>query len=157
MLISQAKYAKYRGITRQAVNEAVKAGRITLVNGKVDPVAADQQWDSRSGCGSVQVVGLPPYAESKQARAAYEAKLSELELAKAEGRYIDIDVARADIESRIVRCRARLVSLPAKLAPLVVGVEDLNELRGIIERVVYEALAELANAGNEEDVPEIAA
>lgn len=43
-LISQREYARRRGVSPNAVNKAVKAGRISLVNGKIDPYQADRDW-----------------------------------------------------------------------------------------------------------------
>lgn len=43
-LITQAAYARARGVTKQAVSAAVKAGRIRLIDGKIDPEIADIQW-----------------------------------------------------------------------------------------------------------------
>ena len=43
-LITQAEYARRRGVAKSAVAKAVAEGRITLINGKVDPAVADIQW-----------------------------------------------------------------------------------------------------------------
>ncbi len=43
-LITQAEYAKRRGVSEAAVSKAVKAERITLIDGKIDPDVADIQW-----------------------------------------------------------------------------------------------------------------
>lgn len=43
-LLTQAEYAKHRGCSAVAVHKAVKAGRISLIEGKIDPVVADLQW-----------------------------------------------------------------------------------------------------------------
>ena len=43
-LISQREYARRRGISHTSVQRAVKAGRITTVNGKIDPAQADREW-----------------------------------------------------------------------------------------------------------------
>jgi hypothetical protein len=49
MGMSQAEYARYRGVTRQAVWEAVQSGRITLLpDSTIDPVVADRQWGIRT-------------------------------------------------------------------------------------------------------------
>lgn len=42
--ITQAEYAKHRGCSAVAVHKAVTAGRISLINGLIDPVVADIQW-----------------------------------------------------------------------------------------------------------------
>ncbi|MDA8092337.1 MAG: hypothetical protein M0T84_00225 [Betaproteobacteria bacterium] len=44
-LISIAEYARRRGVSHEAVRKAVKAGRITLIDGKIDPDVADIQWE----------------------------------------------------------------------------------------------------------------
>ncbi len=43
-LLTQAQYAQHRGVSAVAVHKAVKAGRISLLDGKIDPVVADIQW-----------------------------------------------------------------------------------------------------------------
>lgn len=53
-LISQSEYAKHRGVSEAAVSKAIKAKRISLIDGKIDPTAADAQWarNSRVRAGS---------------------------------------------------------------------------------------------------------
>lgn len=43
-LISQREYARRCGLSPSTVNEAIKRGRITLVEGKIDPILADREW-----------------------------------------------------------------------------------------------------------------
>jgi hypothetical protein len=43
-LISQREYARRRGISHVAVNRAVVSGRISTVEGKIDPEVADREW-----------------------------------------------------------------------------------------------------------------
>ncbi len=52
-LISQREYARRRGISNVAVHKAVKAGRITLVDGQVDPSTADRDWPSKTNPGQL--------------------------------------------------------------------------------------------------------
>ncbi len=47
-LITQAEYARRRGVSEAAVSKAVKAGRITLIGGRIDPVIADLQWEANT-------------------------------------------------------------------------------------------------------------
>ncbi len=44
-LVTPAEYARRRGVSRAAVSIAIKDGRITLINGKIDPAVADIQWE----------------------------------------------------------------------------------------------------------------
>ena len=43
-LVSIRQYAASRGVSHTAVNKAVKRGKISLVNGQIDPEAADAAW-----------------------------------------------------------------------------------------------------------------
>ncbi len=43
-LVTQAEYARHRGVGSGAVSKAVKSGRITLIDGLIDPEVADIQW-----------------------------------------------------------------------------------------------------------------
>jgi hypothetical protein len=70
-LVSIRKYAASRGVSHTAVNKAVKRGKISLVNGQIDPEAADAAWkrnkDSRqpsklaAGCQSAPRDRAPVY------------------------------------------------------------------------------------------------
>ena len=42
-MLTQKQYADRKGWSKQYVNQLVKKGRISLVDGKIDPVLADQQ------------------------------------------------------------------------------------------------------------------
>lgn len=44
-LITQAEYARRRGVTPPTVSAAIKSGRISLIDGKIDPKLADIEWD----------------------------------------------------------------------------------------------------------------
>lgn len=43
-LITRSEYARQRGVTPEAVRQAVLSGRINLIDGKIDPEVADIQW-----------------------------------------------------------------------------------------------------------------
>ncbi|BEP42250.1 hypothetical protein [Variovorax sp. V15] len=47
-LISLADYALHRGCSKAAVTKAAQAGRITLIDGKIDPMIADAQWKANT-------------------------------------------------------------------------------------------------------------
>jgi len=47
-LMTQAQYARHRGCSKVAVGKAVKANRISLVNGQIDATVADIQWEANT-------------------------------------------------------------------------------------------------------------
>jgi hypothetical protein len=47
-LISQREYARRRGVSHTAVQQAIASGRISTVHGKIDPAMADRQWQQNT-------------------------------------------------------------------------------------------------------------
>ena len=43
-LITPTAYARHRGCDEKAVRKAIAAGRISTIDGKIDPAVADIQW-----------------------------------------------------------------------------------------------------------------
>jgi hypothetical protein len=43
VLLSQSAYARRRGCSQQHISKLVQQGRISLINGKIDPTKADQE------------------------------------------------------------------------------------------------------------------
>lgn len=60
-LVTIAEYARARGVSHEAVRKAAKAGRITLIDGRIDPAVADIQWERNTrkavGRGGRSVTG----------------------------------------------------------------------------------------------------
>lgn len=71
-LITQAEYARRRGVSEAAVSKAVKAGRITLIDGKIDPAVADVQWEANTrkavGRGGAPATAAPSRLRAAQTR-----------------------------------------------------------------------------------------
>jgi hypothetical protein len=67
-LVTMSEYARMRGCTHQAVSKAAKAGRISLIDGRIDPEVADLQW-ARNTSPEQQQRGAPGQFELTQQRA----------------------------------------------------------------------------------------
>ena len=48
-LVTQAEYSRRKGVSRQAVFNAVRQGRVRLVDGLIETDDADPSWDSSAG------------------------------------------------------------------------------------------------------------
>lgn len=59
-LLSQKEYAKHLGVSPAAVCKAVKEGRISLIDGKIDPVVADIQWKHNTRARVQRAVAVAP-------------------------------------------------------------------------------------------------
>ena len=74
-----------------------------------------------------------------------EAELAEMELAKLRGETINVDAAAIVWGEVLGVAKSRLLSIPAKLAPIV-AVEDAPAIcKALIEEQVFEVLDELAD------------
>lgn len=124
-LITPAEYARRRGVSRAAVSIAVKAGRISTIDGKIDPTVADIQWEAntrkavgRGGRGDTHAHDgaanaadaatdrqpLPPdaftpgrydYESSRAKREHHEAVLSEAKALERLGQLVETAKVRA--------------------------------------------------------------
>jgi len=132
-LVTQAEYARHRGVTKQAVSKAVKAGKIRLLDGLIDPREADQTWlrrDVQTSAPPIQVPAVRPaapapegprltaadYWEAKTQRERAQAALAELELAEREGKLIDAGEASAVNFDIIRQLRDALLAAPERIA-----------------------------------------
>lgn len=149
--VSVKAFARRKGVTQQAVQKALKRGRITRgADGKIDTEAADRDWEDnanpvartfgtqgkQSGKGNGAAGALLLNAQAVRMRAL--AERAQLETKKLRGEVIDVDRVRA-IWSRIfATVRAQFLSLPTVLRT------DLPHLTlddtQLIERRVHEIL-----------------
>lgn len=85
--------------------------------------------------------------EARRRKLAAEAALVELDLAQRRGDVIEIEEVAGVVGDDYANVRAKLLALATKLAPQVLGIEDLAECKALIERGVAEALEELTADG----------
>jgi len=67
-LVSQREYARRRGVSHVAVQRAVKAGRISTVNGKINPARADCEWRENTDRSKPRnkITGKPKHARAQR-------------------------------------------------------------------------------------------
>lgn len=151
-LLTQAEYATHRGCSAVAVHKAVKAGRISTIEGKIDPAVADVQWkantrarisararaDGSAGApGGAAAPGEPTnnqYLENRARREAAEASIAEMKEAELRGKYlVKADVAAVVFE--IARSlRDGLTNCGRRLAADVAGLSSAEECETVIDR-----------------------
>lgn len=155
-LISQAAYAKLRGVHPSAVTRAVRAGRITLVDGKVDPVAADAQWkaNSRARVGSrpsqaaaptVEAADsdAPDYALARARREEAEACLAEDRLRIQRGELVVVAELRKELAKHMITARDAYLALPARMAPVVFG-KSIHQIQTLLDAEIRHTMNTLA-------------
>ncbi len=159
-LVSLREYARRRGISHVAVQRAVNAGRISTVNGKIDPERADIEWRENTDhskprnriTGSpkhARVPGEPPepmtfdvpggngtasgYAKARAARELYQAQLAKMELDRQRGVLVRADEVRVGAFNMARRARDQLIALPERIAAILAATQDAIEIQRILE------------------------
>lgn len=171
-LITQAEYARRRGVDPTTVRDAIRAGRITLIDGKVDPAVADIQWQrntrarvhpgkppgamladgpaappsSSPAGGSADGLGEGDYWVSRARREAAEASIAENNLAKQNKALISTEAIRSALAGVISSTRDSLLQLPARLAPVLAAETDAAKVHDLIEAELHQALAQLTSS-----------
>jgi hypothetical protein len=145
-LITQAEYARHRGVSPQAVNKMVKSGRIPLTNGRIDPAAAD------FALGTVRDEPVVTSDAGGLTRArtdteTYRARIAQLDYEQRIGRVVAID----DVTRAMERCAEAMVrdleQLPARADDLAAAFAggDIAGLRAALKGLARDMRATLAD------------
>ncbi len=161
-LLTLTQYAVHRGVTENAVRQAIQQGRISSSDGLIDQESADEDWarnthpaghggqnrgktmpKGRRWLPSAGQPGVPPYSDSRNRRAAATAKLAEIEVSRRSGELVSLAVARADEFKLNRRTRDMLLALPDRLAPRLSGLDQF-EIQRILTEEVRRMCSEIA-------------
>ena len=171
--MTQAQYARHRGVSRPAVLKAIRSGRIRLgQDGKIDPVEADASWrrntdpskPSNSVSGNPRGAAArlhrplakgrhttpedssagPNYNLSRAVREAYLAKLVRLEYERKSGNLRDAAEVRKAFFEANRRARDLLLALPDRAAATVAGLTEAAECHRILTAEVERVCDELS-------------
>ena len=75
----------------------------------------------------------------------HQANIAELDEDTKRGDLVDREAVILEVSEAVANMRAKLLNLPHKVAPVIVAVDDLHEVKAVIEAAVHEALTELHN------------
>lgn len=163
-LISQNEYAKQRGVSREAVRQHVASGKITLIDGKIDPVVADAQWVANvrnpkpfmqpkaSPADPLPDTAIPQIAYDLQLarakRETHEANIAEMKERQKAGELVEllaVEKACADITAQT---RNALERIPDKLADRLAAESDPFACRELLLAEIEQTLTDLSAALN---------
>jgi hypothetical protein len=148
MLLSQADYARARGVSKQAIGQAVRCGKIRLYDGKIDPRQADISWgggkqDEVAVMPSGQRSALPSPQESRAAKTAYEARLAKLEYDQRSGKLVEVAVVNSFVAGMVMKARDDLSRIGAEIADKLASEHDAVKCRALVDDRIFQVLANL--------------
>ena len=154
--MSLKEFSDRKGVSRQAVclaikNKRIKARRIgkRWLVPETELAAWDENTHPSQSTVAKRIEGLPSYLESKTARAAYEAKLSQLECRKREGALLDAEEVRAAVAGMVIDFRAKILVIGDELGDRLAGMSDSIACRTLLDERLAQALEELSMWGSE--------
>lgn len=166
-LMSKAAYARHRGCDEKAVRKAIAEGRISTIDGKIDPEVADIQWakntraraDSKrvdpslvleggvapaasqsSASGPESGPAAPGYTDYRTIREKAEAEMAQRANMKAAGLVVDRAPTERGVFDVIRTFRDAAMSVAQRSAPKVVGISDAREIEHVIANETRKAL-----------------
>lgn len=177
-LITQAEYARRRGVDPTTVRDAIRAGRISLIDGRIDPAVADVQWarNTRARVKTAPPAGAPAgghggaghsaagtdragepltaggesdYWVSRASRERAEAAIAELKLAEMQGDLVRAADVRREVGQQASALREALLQIDARLAPLVAIESDVSRCQALIREELRSVLEVLAGLKSE--------
>jgi hypothetical protein len=169
MLVSQAEYARQRGVSRQYVGQMVAKGVIGLSNRKVDTGQADAALAALreparperranldtpvqapntlpSPAPHITTGDLPTLLLKSRIKSEVErAKLLEIKARVEAGKYIAVEDVKAAAFNRARVVRDALLNIPERLAAMLASEGDERRVHQILVTEIRAALEELTN------------
>lgn len=125
--ISQAECARRLGVTRGAVNQAVKSGRLTLEDdGKLIWEKAKEEWERNADIGQRREDSNEDWQAARTRRERAEADMAEIELKKLQRSVVSVEEAKKEFFDCSRLIRDKILQLPKRLAPMLVGLDQRN-------------------------------
>ena len=161
MLVSQAEYARQRGVSRQYVGQMVAKGVIKLTGRKVDTDQADAALAAirepvrpeRRGEASAAVPDapalprgdLPTLLLKTRIKSEVErAKLLEIKARVEAGKYVDADDVRVAAFNKARVVRDGLLNIPDRLSAVLATESDPARVHELLAAEIRTALEELS-------------
>ena len=162
MLISIKDFAVRQGVTYQAVWRAIKAGRLTLLDGKLDPAVADIQWEQnrRRAPNSVDspnqptpptpalgavpdpLAGVPTLESSRRRREFHEANLAEMRERQKAGELVELREVHLAYTTLFADLRNALERIPDKVVPRLAAAEPAD-MYAMLEQEIEQTLMDM--------------
>jgi len=162
MLVSQAEYARLRGVSRQYVGQMVAKGVISLTGRKVDtdqadaalaalrePVRPERRGEAPAAAPDVPALprsggDLPTLLLKTRIKSEVErAKLLEIKARVEAGKYVDADDVKVAAFNKARVVRDSLLNIPERLAAVLAAEGDERQVHQILVTEIRSALEEL--------------
>lgn len=149
-------YAKHRGVSLQAVQDALRYKRIKKEkDGRIDPVKADADWEKNTNPAKARNQKVPTdgnesynYHKARAAREVYEARLSKLEFEEKSGKLIDAEKVKRQAFEIARITRDAVLSIPDRISAELAGITDQAAIHSLLTKELSNALQEIVRVNS---------
>jgi flagellar biosynthesis/type III secretory pathway protein FliH len=151
-LLSMSAYAKKRDVSYELIRRYCKEGRITLTDGKIDPIAADQELadsvqlngNSKLNKGEDEKINHTlDFNKAKARREKYKADLAELELQEKLGKLISIVQVQKEAEDLYRKYRDQMLNVVIRATKKLLGETSEFKFRKVLKKEIEDAIKEI--------------
>jgi phage terminase Nu1 subunit (DNA packaging protein) len=153
--VNVTRVAAALNLSEQRIHQLVKEGLPREARGQYDPVKC-MLFYIRYLQAALEKKSVPMadggYAGEREERVRLlraDADLREMELAKERGLHVAISDFEATLTDLVLTTKARIMAIPQRLAPELVGERSRVMIQAKIEKACKESLASLAKAVND--------
>jgi len=166
-LLSKAAYARHRGCDEKAVRKAIAEGRISTIDGKIDPEVADIQWakntraradSGRTAAGNGSEAGqgmpiasdapgasesgpaTPGYADYRAIREKADAEMAQRANLKDAGLLVERSRVERGTFDVVRAFRDAVMAIGQRAAPRCIGLADARDIEHVITDETRKAL-----------------
>jgi hypothetical protein len=155
-LITQKEYAKRKGVSAVAIHKHVKSGKITLIDGKIDPVKADEELRQSldpNQDAKINIEGLNEgknYAiitnKAKAAKMVAEAKIADLTFKNLNKEFVPVRVLDNEGFDLGRLVRDNMLGVSVRIASLCAAESDTHKVAKLIDDEIKKGLEVLEKA-----------
>jgi hypothetical protein len=169
--MSLRAYSRHRDCTLKAVQKAIESKRISLIDGKIDPIVADIQWAQNTRPDQQERASLAQFERTQADLGSYipgenltagpgetrsagnnlsieksetelvRRQLLELQLAQKRGELVRTDDVERAMATKLKTASEILNSLADRLAPQLAAETDVNKLDSMLRSEIRRAMA----------------
>lgn len=118
-----------------------KPAKAPTINGGRRPGAG------RKSAAEVATQGYIDYNTARAKREHHNAQIAEMEARRMAGELAEVADFDDTLQKLTSNVRSKLVGLPSKVAPSLVGLETIAEIEAELTAAIWEALSELSGYG----------
>src|SRR5579885_696377 len=143
-LMSQAAYARHRGVSKQYISKLGSAGVLVMESGKVNATASDAVLDDRDPASLSPDADPQNLTQARFLKELFVARLRRLEYQEKAAEMIPAATVSATWSNTAQAIKTRLLGIPSKISPQLAALTDARQVRDALSNEIERCLRSLS-------------